>query len=453
MTTPERFLIVGGGGREAALALMLERDTELHAVVSHANPTIVDAVERTGGKCQVGNPNDPQAVAQFAREQAIDYAFVSADAPLEAGVVDALLDAGIKTAGATREASRIEWDKVYSIDLVQSVCPEFTPHYETVVDASGLVSALNGFRERDMAVVVKPQGLTGGKGVKVMPIHLPTYDDCKEYAEHLLSSRPGESVLLVEKLEGIEFTIMGFTDGESLVMSPASYDYPFRLEGDLGPGTGGMGCFTAAGGKKLPFMSDLDWQQCETVMRRTIERLHEMGTDFNGVINGGFFKTRNGIRFMEFNGRFGDPEGLNITSIMQGSLADVIRDICHRRLTEDSVPFISQASVVKYLVAREYPEESSTATDFSVDEAGIRDMGIQVFYGACERTGNGGYRTLKKSRVMALGATADSIEAASDLVNRAVSEHVKGDLDFRADIGSRDDLLKLDKMNKALLLQ
>ena len=450
MTTPERFLIVGGGGREAALALMLERDTELHAVISHANPGIVDAVQRSGGSYMVGNPNDPQTVARFAREQSIDYAFVSADAPLAAGVVDALLDAGIKTAGATREASRIEWDKIHSINLVQSVCPEFTPHYETVVDAVGLAAALDGFRERDLAVVVKPQGLTGGKGVKVMPIHLPSYDDCRDYAEQLLSGRSGESVLLVEKLEGIEFTIMGFTDGENLVMAPATYDYPFRLAGDLGPGTGGMGCFTAAGGKKLPFMSDLDWQQCETLMRRTIDRLHETGTEFNGVLNGGFFKTRDGIRFMEFNGRFGDPEGLNITSIMQGSLARLIRDLCHRQLTEESVPFTNQVSVVKYLVAREYPEASPAAIDFSLDEAGIRDLGVQIFYGACEKTGKSSYRTLKKSRVLALGATADSIEAASDRVNQAITEHVKGDLEFRADIGSREDLLKLDKTNKAL---
>ena len=174
-----------------------------------------------------------------------------------------------------------------------------------------LQNTVSEFESRGLGIAVKPQGLTGGKGVKVMPEHLSTYQDCVDYASSLLLKKKNhnEKVLLVEKLQGIEFTIMGITDGENLVVSPASYDYPFRYEDDKGAGTGGMGCFTNSE-KKLPFTSDKDLDDCKSIMKKIIDEMKSRSLFFNGILNGGFFKTKNGIKFMEFNGRFGDPETL-----------------------------------------------------------------------------------------------------------------------------------------------
>lgn len=221
---------------------------------------------------------------------------------------------------------RAEWDKVYSIKMMRRLCPEFTPFHRIVGDAGGLEAAVTEFESHGMAIVVKPQGLTGGKGVKVMGEHLPSYRDCIDYASSLLSDRPGEEVLLVERLDGIESTVMGITDGANLVMSPASYDYPFRYEGDRGPGTGGMGCFTS-GGRALPFMDAGDLDDCRHIMQRTVDDLRARGIPLKGVLNGGFFKTAAGIRFMEFNGRFGDPEGVNTLNVLEGSFADLLVSI------------------------------------------------------------------------------------------------------------------------------
>ena len=236
-----KFLIVGSGGREGAFALRLMGDTRLYAVMEHENPLIADCVRRSGGEYAVGDPNDPAVVVDFAKGHSIDYALVNADLPLANGVVDVLLENGLRAIGGTREAARIEWDKIYSIEMMRRVCPEFTPFYRVVSNAGELEEAVLEFESRGLWVVVKPQGLTGGKGVKVMPEHLPTYQDCVGYASSLLGKRRDEKVLLVERLRGIEFTIMGITDGVNLVMAPASYDYPFRYEGDAGPGTGGNG--------------------------------------------------------------------------------------------------------------------------------------------------------------------------------------------------------------------
>ena len=438
----KRFLIVGSGGREAAFAIKLMEDTRLYGVIGHENPLIADCIRESGGAYLVGDSDDPQTVLAFAKEHAIDYAFVNADQPLANGVVDALLKGGIKAIGGTQAATRIEWDKVYSMEMMGRVCPEFTPRHVVASDAESVSEALSEFESCGTEVVVKPQGLTGGKGVKVMPIHLPTYEDCRDYAMSLLESRPGESVLLVEKLYGIEFTIMGITDGVHLVLSPASYDYPFRYEGDRGPGTGGMGCFTAAE-KKLPFMTDGDLEDCRTILQRTIDETRRMGHAFAGVLNGGFFKTKNGIRFMEFNGRFGDPEGLNVLSVLKGSFADLLIRLWDQTATEDAVSFLNKASVVKYLVAKEYPEASESATTFTVNEEAIGQMGVKTYFASCTKTGPSEYTTLKKSRVVAFGALADTIQGASHLVDRAIDGHVEGSLEFRRDIGSDESLKSL----------
>ena len=445
----ENFLIVGSGGRECAFALKLFQNTRLYAFMSHENPTIIECVKKSTGNYIVGNIANAQEVAEFAVENNIDYAFVSADEPLANGVVDAMLDKNIKAVGGTKAATKIEWDKIYSIDMMKKVCPEFTPFYQVVSEQKHLDSAIQSFKDREILVVVKPQGLTGGKGVKVMPEHLKTYNDCIDYASELLIKKPNEKVLLVEKLKGIEFTIMGLTDGKNLVLSPASYDYPFRFKNDTGAGTGGMGCFTD-NSKKLPFMSDRDLQDCQNIMQKIINEMSNQGLSFNGVLNGGFFKTKQGIKFMEFNGRFGDPEALNILTILATPFSNLIKDMWHKTISNDSVNFIKKASVIKYLVAKEYPQESKNAILFTVNEQAIKDMGVNIFFASSIKISNHQYQTLKKSRVIALGAIADKIEEAGNLVNQAIEQFVHADLDYREDIGSKDNLDKLLKVYKGI---
>ncbi len=384
-------------------------------------------------------------MSSFVKEHDIDYTFVSADQPLANGVIDILLENNFKAIGGTKEATRIEWDKVYSIDMMHKVCPEFTPFYRVISNVVELDHAISEFESKGIDIVVKPQGLTGGKGVKVMPEHLSTYQDCINYTSSLLKKSDDEKVLLVEKLNGIEFTIMGITDGEHLVVSPASYDYPFRHEDDRGVGTGGMGCFTNSE-KKLPFMSDTDLDDCRSIMQKIINEMRSKNLFFNGVLNGGFFKTQNGIKFMEFNGRFGDPEGLNILSILDGSFSELLIHIWNKTLSEDVVSFVKKASVTKYLVVKEYPDESNEIIPFTINEQAITDLGIKIFFASCIKTGVHQYETLKKSRVVAFSVISDTIQDASSLINQAIDLHVKGELEYRRDIGSQKSLEKLQRI-------
>jgi len=441
----KKFLIVGSGGRESAFGQRLAEDTQLYAVIHHKNPLIMDCVIQSGGEYLVDDANDPNIVLNFVKKHDIDYTFVSADQPLANGVIDILLENNFKAIGGTKAATRIEWDKVYSIEMMQKVCPEFTPFYKVVSKIEELDDAIAEFESKGFDIVVKPQGLTGGKGVKVMPEHLSTYQDCIDYASLLLKKNNNEKVLLVEKLQGIEFTIMGITDGMNLVISPASYDYPFRHEDDIGAGTGGMGCFTNSE-KKLPFMSDKDLDDCRYIMQKIIDKMRSKNLFFNGVINGGFFKTRNGIKFMEFNGRFGDPEGLNILSILDGSFSELLVHLWDKTLSENVVSFVKKASVTKYLVAYEYPEKSDKVTSFTINEQAIADLGVKIFFASCIKTGPHQYETLKKSRVVAFSTVSDSIDDASHLINKAIDTHVDGALEYRRDIGTQKSLEKLERI-------
>ena len=428
--------------------MRLLEDTQLYAVLSHKNPLIIDCVSQSGGKYLVADANDPTIVLNFAKEHGIDYTFVNADQPLANGVVDILLENNFKAIGGTRQATRIEWDKIYSIQMMRKTCPEFTPFYKIVSKIEELPSIISEFESRKLDIVVKPQGLTGGKGVKVMPQHLATYQDCISYATLLLEKNPDERVLFVEKLDGIEFTIMGITDGQHLVMAPASYDYPFRYEDDLGAGTGGMGCFTNSE-KKLPFMSDEDLDDCKHIMQKIIDELDTNHLFFNGVLNGGFFKTKHGIKFMEFNGRFGDPEVLNILCVLEGSFSELLVHLWDKTLSENVVSFVQKASVVKYLVAKEYPSNSASEIYFTLDKEAISSLGVKTFFASCIQTEMHQYKTLKKSRVVAFAAVSDTIEDASTLINDIIDTHVDGDLEYRRDIGSHKSLEKLQQIKKS----
>lgn len=435
LANKEKFLIVGSGGRESSFALNLMQDSKVYAVIDHENPTIIAAARSSGGDYLVGNSNDPEVVSEFACKHKVDYAFISSDNALAAGVINELLKHSIKAVGGTKEATRIEWDKVYGLNLIKEECPEVTPYFIEIKNKTEIKEAIDKFIQRGTEVVVKPQGLTGGKGVKLMTEHLADYKSCEDYVAQLIVEKPEESVLLVEKIKGEEFTIMGLTDGSSIVLSPASYDYPFRFANDQGPGTGGMGCFTCADGK-LPFLEDDDLNTCQKIMHKIITRISQEGHSYKGVINGGFFKTEQGIKFMEFNARFGDPEGINILATMTSSLASLIRDLSHTQLSNKSVAFMKKASVVKYLVAREYPAPSPAPILYSFDSDRAEQMGVQVVAANTKKQPNSNnWTTLKRSRVLAVVHTADTIAESANHINKVIDECLDGDLEYRKDIG------------------
>lgn len=441
----KKTLIVGGGGRESAIAGKLAENASIYAVMPHINPTIKHYVEKTGGSLLIASPSDVDAVTEFALTQQIDLAFVSADDPLASGVVDALLNAGIRAVGPTRNGAQIEWDKTYAMRLMRRLFPEYTPGYWSVNNEASLMQAIDEIKSSRIDIVVKPQGLTGGKGVKVMGAHLSDLDEAIEYARELLWDRPQESVILMEKVAGIEFTIMAITDGVSVLTPPATYDYPYRFDGDTGPGTGGMGSFTGIG-EPLPFMTQHQYDQCIDVVKGVLKAMKQEGRHFNGVLNAGFFVTDNGIKFLEFNARFGDPECMNIMTVLDTSLLSLLESIEQGSLVDKPALFADKASVVKYLVTPEYALKPGIRHAFTLDVAALNAMGIDVYFSSAtydNHQADGSYITVGNSRCVALAASGDSIPQAGELIEMGIRGHVSGPLQWRTDIGSADYINRL----------
>src|ERR1700733_14544314 len=328
-----RTLIVGHGGRESALAARMAEHSELYAFAGHLNPSLARYARESGGRVQVGNVLDVDAVAEFARANSIDVAMVSSDEPLAAGVVDALLAQGTRAVGPTRAGAEIEWNKAFARSLLAEVAPEAVPQLRVVHDAGELEEAIASFGETP--VVVKPSGLTGGKGVKVMGPHLASHDDARDYASSLLGgAKQHDSVLIEEKIAGAEFTIQAISDGRTVVFPNSTYDYPYRFDGDEGPGTGGMGSLSMPS-QTLPFMTGEHYEQACSIVERVIARLSAQGRRFTGVMNSGFFATADGVKVIEFNARFGDPECMNIMSLFDGSWPEVMERIAAGSLTSE----------------------------------------------------------------------------------------------------------------------
>jgi phosphoribosylamine--glycine ligase len=441
-----RTLIVGHGGRESALARAMAAHSELHAFVGHENPSIVGYAAASGGGHRVGDVCDPQAVAAYARAHEIDIAMVSADEPLAAGVVDVLLAQGTRAVGPTAAGAEIEWNKTFARALLGEVAPEASPLLRVVHDLRELDDALAFFGSTPVAV--KPPGLTGGKGVKVMGPHLASHAQARDYALELLQ-RGGEKdgVHIEEKIVGAEFTIQAISDGSTVVFPPSTYDYPYRYDGDEGPGTGGMGSLSMAE-TVLPFMTAAHYQQACSIIERVIERLGEQGRRFNGVMNSGFFATDGGVKAIEFNARFGDPECMNIMSLFDGNWPEAMERIAAGGLTAADVPLRAEASVVLYLVSPDYALSSGFAggapREFTLARERIEAAGCNVFFAAAVAAGGDSYRTVGTSRAVALSATAPTLEQARlRVIDSAASVPV---LEWRKDVGDERYLDELTRL-------
>ena len=405
--------------------------SELHAFVGHANPSIVRSARESGGSYAIGDVCDARAVAAFARATEVDVAMVSADEPLAAGVVDALLAQGTRAVGPTRAGAEIEWNKAFARALLNEVAPQAAPAVRVVRQPQEVEEAVASFGGG--AVAIKPSGLTGGKGVKVMGPHLASHADARDYALELLRrGRNGESVLIEEKIRGAEFTIQAISDGRTVVFPPSTYDYPFRFDGDEGPGTGGMGSLSLAG-PTLPFMSASHYSEACSIIERVIERLREQGRHFSGVMNSGFFATADGVRVIEFNARFGDPECMNIMSLFCGDWPAVMESISAGALSAADVPLRDQASVVLYLVSPDYALRPGGPYEFALDSDQIEREGCAVFFSSAVEAAPGRYRTVGTSRAVALASTAPTLAAARERVVGCASRVPV--LEWRRDVG------------------
>ena len=304
-----------------------------------------------------------EKIVEYAKSKGIEMAFVGPEAPLAAGVADALWEIGIPVVGPKKACAIIEFDKAWARNFMKKYVIEGCPEYAVFTEEE----PAHAFIEKLGDVAVKPSGLTGGKGVKVMGDQLPDLEAAKAYTTELLQK---DSVVIEERFIGEEFTLQALVDGENLAFCPAVQDHKRAYEGDLGPNTGGMGSYTAAG-EILPFMHQEDLEKAKQIMQNTVNALYrETGKKYQGILYGQFILTAKGPKVVEFNARFGDPEAMNVIPLIETDFVEIMSAIVKSTLGQLPVSFSKKATVCKYAVPAGYPENPEKDGEVAVGDIG-----------------------------------------------------------------------------------
>lgn len=436
-----RVLAVGGGAREHAIVEALTRSgVDVCACMKNRNPGIA----RTSKTCLLVDENDVERVVQFAVRERAELAVVGPEAPLEVGLSDALEAAGIPTASPTKSAARIETSKTFMRELLKKHKVEGSLRFsivESIEDAKRALEEIGG------DIVVKPTGLTGGKGVKVSREHLASDKEVLAYVQEVLSKRIGGTarVVLEEKLVGEEFTLQAFCDGRVLVPMPAVQDHKRAYEGDRGPNTGGMGSYSVSDGL-LPFLRRGEYDRAAAIMRRTVDALRAEGAEYRGVLYGQFMLTKDGPKVIEFNARFGDPEAMNVLSLISSDFAGTCTRMASGGLSAKDAVFDPRASVCKYVVPEGYGTNPLAGQPVEVDEEAIASEGAILYYASVNEKDGKVYTTT--SRSVGIVGLSESLAEAESVAERAL-KHVSGRVFVRHDIGKRDMLeAKVKRMER-----
>ncbi|WP_207589339.1 phosphoribosylamine--glycine ligase [Halomontanus rarus] len=432
----EIVLLIGGGGREHAIARALaDSEADLYACAGNRNPGIAELAT----EFETLETTDPEAVVGYAEDVDATIAVVGPEAPLAEGVVDALETAGVYAFGPRQAEARIETDKAFQRRFMTEHDIPGCPDYETFDDPEAACEYID---EYDGDLVIKPAGLTGGKGVKVIGDQV-TPEEGKEYIRESAYDR----IVLEERLIGEEITVQAVVANGSVETAPAVQDHKRAYEGDEGPNTGGMGSYSDAA-RELPFMTADDYEEAVSIIEATVDALE----GYKGILYGQFMLTAEGPKVVEFNARFGDPEAMNTLPVLETDFLDVL--VAARN--GESVPeleFAEQATVCKYAVPKGYPTDPEAGAKVRVDEESVaRTVGATedsseqgsresagdalLYYASVDARKDGIYTTT--SRSFAVVGVADSIADAEEIAEDALAVAGEEGLHMRHDIGKAD---------------
>ncbi len=423
-------LLIGNGAREHAIAeavLRSKREPRLFSYMKSNNPGIALLSE----EAVIGDYSNFENIKKFAKECNIDFAIIGPEDPLDNGVVDFLQELNIPCVGPTKSLARLETSKSFTRDLVKKYNIPGNPKFETFSSMEGISDFLDELEE----AVIKPDGLTGGKGVWVQGDHFQTKEEALEYCRKILAEH--SSVIIDEKLEGEEFSLQCLCDGKTVVATPPVQDHKRRFIDDKGPNTGGMGSYSSED-HSLPFMSLDDAAEGLAITQKVAEAIYkETGEYYKGVMYGGFIITKNGVKLLEYNARFGDPEAMNTLPLLKTDFIDICNAIIEGTLGSIPIEFEKKATVCKYIVPKGYglpqdhPDAKSTSSKIEVGDVGA----AKLYYASVDKREDGLY--MSTSRAIGVVGIADNLDAAEQIAEKAISA-IKGPVAHRPDIGTRE---------------
>ena len=418
-----KVLILGGGGREHAVAWKLTQDDPaVQITAAPGNPGIEPL-----GRCVRINPSDPAAVVALAEELRPDLVFVGPEAPLAAGVADALTARGFATFGPSQAAAQLEASKRFSKALMlEHSIPTAGASWHADAAQAKLAVRVTG-----APVVIKASGLAAGKGVVVATTIEQADRAIEQMMLHGVYGSAGSEILVEEFMEGEEISVFAITDGRRFVLLPPAQDHKRLLDGDRGPNTGGMGAYSPVS----VATSTLLQQVAEQVIAPTLKAMEQQGTPFRGLLYAGMMLTEHGPKVVEFNCRFGDPETQVVLPVMKGALADLMLRAATGTLGSSGDLSVAAGTAVTTVVAAPgYPDTPRTGGRLVLPEPG---SGIIYFHAGTGRDASG-HLVSTGGRVVAVTAVADDMAGACAASRDAAAGVQLPDAQFRRDIGWRE---------------
>lgn len=419
-----RVLVVGSGGREHALAWKIRQSpflTKLYAVPGNAGMGEI-------AECVNLSPNDLEGLARLVREKMIDLTIVGPEAPLAAGIVDRFQKEGLRIFGPTQAAARLESSKIFSKEMmIRSGVP--TADFRVFADSA---EAKHHLIESEPPFVIKADGLAAGKGVVVA-------DSCEEavqavtrFMEEKSLGEAGARVLVEEKLEGEELSVLILTDGENILPLASAQDHKRLMDMDRGPNTGGMGAYSPC-----PFLSNEDLHK---VLDKTVKPiLHELSkarSRYRGLLYAGLMLTKNGPYVLEYNVRFGDPEAQAVLPRLKSDLLMLLFEIAEGRFPQASLDWDERHTINVVMASAGYPETYQKGFPITGLEKFRGRDDLFIFHSGTSRNEKGETVT-SGGRVLSVTALGDNLKSAQEKAYEAVYQIRFSGAQFRKDIGRK----------------
>ena len=418
-----RVLVVGSGAREHALCWALAASPLLTKLwCAPGNAGTAQAAENVAI-----HATDIAALVRFATDHAVDLVMPGPEAPLVAGLADALGLEGIRCCGPSRAAARLEGSKSFTHEVCDAAHIP-TALWERFDDAD---AARAFVRRRGGPIVVKADGLAAGKGVVVAASVAEAEEAIASFMEHATLGEAGASVVIEECLIGDEISLFALCDGTDAIPLGAAQDHKRVGDGDIGPNTGGMGAYSPP-----PALTPaLEQQAMDTILRPALAEMARQGTPFRGILFAGLMLTAQGPKLIEFNVRFGDPECQVLLLRLRSDLLAALLAACDGELSAFDLRWRDEAAMAVVMATRGYPGSFPNHTPIGSLTAAETVPGVQVFHGATEL--QGGALVSTGGRVLSVCASAADLPSAHDAAYRAVAALDWPDGFCRHDIGAR----------------
>ncbi|OHB72046.1 MAG: phosphoribosylamine--glycine ligase [Planctomycetes bacterium RBG_16_43_13] len=424
-----KVLVVGSGGREHALVWKLAQSKlvdKIYAAPGNAGISkIADCIE-------INSDNIPGLLSS-AQQLKMDFTVVGPEAPLVAGIVNVFTQNNLKIFGPTKEASQLEGSKVFAKNILRKYGIP-TANYRVFNDSR---SALSFIRTAKFPLVIKADGLCGGKGVVIANSESEAVVVIEGMMEKKIFGKAGEQIIIEEHLNGQEASIIAITDGINIVTLESSQDHKRAYDGDKGPNTGGMGAYSPA-----PVASDAEYERViKDILVPIVHAMKKEGHCFRGALYAGIMFTDAGPKVLEFNVRFGDPETQPLMMRMKSDIAPLLLASSDKKLADfNDIEWDERPAVCVVMASESYPAKYETGREIKGIREAEKNKDIVVFHAGTARrqsTKPNGKLITAGGRVLDVTAIGETLEKAQATAYDAVSKITFNGMHYRKDIGAK----------------